>query len=131
MHYIMDNGQYISLSACGAIPVSACGAIHKLKIFVQTNIVRETDPYRYIIDIQNATGTFLLSALKKVFELKEFKTKVRDAWAYGIFVAYYATGNAISLQYACTERPLKNRRKKMLMTNGSLMKVENIEECST
>ena len=30
----------------------------------------------------------------------------------------------------CLKRPLKNRQTKILMTNGSLMKVESIAECS-
>ena len=30
----------------------------------------------------------------------------------------------------CVKRPLKNRQKKIFKTNGSLMKVENIAECS-
>ena len=30
----------------------------------------------------------------------------------------------------CLKRPLKNRQKKILTTNGSLMKVESIAECS-
>ena len=30
----------------------------------------------------------------------------------------------------CVKRPLKNRQTKVLMTTGSLMKVENIAECS-
>ena len=29
----------------------------------------------------------------------------------------------------CLKRPLKNRQKKVLTTNGSLMKVESIAEC--
>ena len=31
---------------------------------------------------------------------------------------------------ACVKWPLKNRQTKILMTNGSLMKVESIAECS-
>ena len=31
----------------------------------------------------------------------------------------------------CVKRPLKNRQNKVLMTNGSLMKVESIAECYT
>ena len=30
----------------------------------------------------------------------------------------------------CLEQPLKNRQNKVLKTNGSLMKVESIAECS-
>ena len=30
----------------------------------------------------------------------------------------------------CVKRPLKNRQRKILMTNGSLFKVESIAECS-
>ena len=30
----------------------------------------------------------------------------------------------------CVKRPLKNRKTEILMTNGSLMKIESIAECS-
>ena len=36
----------------------------------------------------------------------------------------------VSYSKSCLKRPLKNRQRKILMTNGSLMKVESIAECS-
>ena len=42
-----------------------------------------------------------------------------------------ATGCQVSqFSKTCVKRPLKNRYKKIFMTNGSLMKVECIAECS-
>ena len=38
--------------------------------------------------------------------------------------------NKLMYSKTCAKRPLKNRQKKILMTNGSLMKVESIAECS-
>ena len=36
----------------------------------------------------------------------------------------------VSSQFNTVKRPLKNRQKNILMTNGSLMKVESTAECS-
>ena len=50
------------------------------------------------------------------------------------FDVYYADCSLsyIYVDYSktCVKQPLKNRQNKALMTNGSLMKVESIAECS-
>ena len=38
--------------------------------------------------------------------------------------------NVLNCSKACVKRPLKIDKAKILMTNGSLMKVESISECS-
>ena len=38
--------------------------------------------------------------------------------------------NLVTYSKACLKRPLKNRQSEGLKTNGSLMKVESIAECS-
>ena len=47
-----------------------------------------------------------------------------------LLIYYNDTGSLKNIYgKTCVKRPLKNRQTKVLMTNGSLMKVETIAEC--
>ena len=65
-----------------------------------------------------------------LYIINKMKMNIHDIAQFSVVKQQNSQNSIHVYSKTCLKLPLKNRQTKILMTNGSLMKVESIVECS-